>query len=130
MRACTNKQNKRCLTYAHRVLHLWFIESLLRVGSDGVWITSTVCYAAGRVDWICVRLLLARGRTKDAYTYTYIHIHVHIHIHIHMHIYIYTHVYNKRCSTPQARLDTILGIHTRYHDYYGVAHTRYPRHSY
>ena len=46
----------------HRVLHLRFIESLLRVGSDGVWITSTVCSTADRVDWICVRLLLARGK--------------------------------------------------------------------
>ena len=42
-------------------LLLRFIESLLRVGSDGVWISSTVCYTADRVDWICVRLLLARG---------------------------------------------------------------------
>ena len=28
----------------HRVLHLRFIESLLRVGSDGVW--NTLCEAA------------------------------------------------------------------------------------
>ena len=46
------------------VLHLRFIESLLRVGSDGVCITSTVCYTADRVDWICVRLLLARGKAR------------------------------------------------------------------
>ena len=38
----------------------------LRVGSDGVWISSTVCYTAGCVDSSCVRLPLARGKTKKS----------------------------------------------------------------
>ena len=42
----------------------------LRVGSDGVWITSAVCYTAGPVDWICVRLPLARGKITSRSTWS------------------------------------------------------------
>ena len=50
-----------------RVLHLRFIGSVLRVGSDGVWVTSAICCTACRVDWICVRLPLVRGKKTSVH---------------------------------------------------------------
>ena len=79
----------------------------LRVGSDGVWISSALCYTAGCVDSICVRLPLARGTTRvsdpraiaylrplfSRYIYIYItYIYIY-HICIYIYIYIYTDIY-------------------------------------
>ena len=84
------------------------IESLLRVGSDGVWITSTVCCTADRVDWICVRLLLARGknhrrgrRRAPAQLSLSLYIYIYIHLFVCLFIYIYIYTYVRSRAEPE-----------------------------